>query len=618
MNLRLVHLLFAAVGLFIIAHVALAQSPPAKPFSRLLAHWSDYGSPDYLRFVEATQPDVVQVGFYGGHFWSLAHTPHYGGYPANFPLRGLDELGDWFENLNRELHARHVRVVGHFNVEFLIGDPDGPEGPRGFFKFYRDLWDEDVLGPRPVADPLELLEKNADGTPIVNHSYSIGGMSEYWGCLRNPAWRQVLKAWVKQGIARGVDGFVANYFYRHNCLCEHCQRDFKQYLGERFTAEQLREQFAIEDLERHQFSEIVAWHAPEESTPLRREMLRFSQISNKQAFDDVFIDFGRSIKPDLMLAQWNHLGDFSQLSGDERCLLPDELWGRGEDYAWYSTGDAANFSDLRQGALGEATLQARYIRGALRDRPFTLGKYEATRIRVTIAELAANGGAPMGFYTNFTDPLARAEIVRYYQFLAQHDALFRDNHSRAEVALLFPRTAVQRGDVAAVENFRRLGRALLDAHVLFDILPDDRAEPPAPTYAAVIKPDADPASVLDRLSPDHSQFDAPATVRVSVNQPAGAEREIDLHFVNYNRDEALFDDDGKPHRGAGIADEKPIAVSGITVDYHLPAEAKVRAVRFITPESTDAVALVAEQVGERLRFKLPEFLVYGIAQIELD
>ena len=35
-------------------------------------------------------------------------------------------------------------------------------------------------------------------------------------------------------------------------------------------------------------------------------------------------------------------GDFNQISGDERCLLPSELWGRDEDYLWYSTGDAAN------------------------------------------------------------------------------------------------------------------------------------------------------------------------------------------------------------------------------------------------------------------------------------
>ena len=69
-------------------------------------------------------------------------------------------------------------------------------------------------------------------------------------------------------------------------------------------------------------------------------------------------------------------------------MLPGRLWGRGEDYLWYSTGDAANFTDLEAGVLGEATLQARYIRGAFDDKPFTLGKYESTRIRAAIAEVA--------------------------------------------------------------------------------------------------------------------------------------------------------------------------------------------------------------------------------------
>ena len=135
------------------------------------------------------------------------------------------------------------------------------------------------------------------------------------------------------------------------------------------------------------------------------------------------MQFGRSIKPDLIVAQWNHLGDFNQINGDERCLLPGDLWGRGEDYLWYSTGGAANSTDLAAGVLGEGTLQARYIRGAFDDKPFTLGKYENTRIRVAIAELAANGGSPMGFYTDFRDPEARRELVRYYRFLKQYEVL---------------------------------------------------------------------------------------------------------------------------------------------------------------------------------------------------
>ncbi len=70
---------------------------------------------------------------------------------------------------------------------------------------------------------------------MASKQYSIGGMREYTACLNNPHWRAVLKAWAKRAAERGVDGLIANYFYRHNCLCDHCQTGFRGYLAERHT-----------------------------------------------------------------------------------------------------------------------------------------------------------------------------------------------------------------------------------------------------------------------------------------------------------------------------------------------------------------------------------------------
>ncbi len=223
--------------------VSAAVAAERLEFTRLIAHWSGYADPGYLAFVDDLKPEIAQVGFYGAHFWSLADTPFGSGYPAHLPVRGHRECGDWFARLNTELHRRGVKVVGHMNVKFLVGDPDSPDGPRSFFRFYRNQWDEKMLGVKPVADPIDLLEKDKTGKPISHKTYS--------------------------------------------------------------------------------------------------------------------------------------------------------------------TGDMANHTDLASGLLGEGTLQARYIRGAFDDKPFTLGKYESVRIRAAIAELAANGGAPMGFYTAFEDPEAR-------------------------------------------------------------------------------------------------------------------------------------------------------------------------------------------------------------------
>ena len=600
------------------------QSPTPLEFTRLIAHWDKYDHPEYLPFIEAAQPEVVQVGFYGAHFWSLAPTKFGKGYPAHFPKQGLVEQGNWFRDLNAKIHQHNAKVIGHFNMTMLVGDPDGPNGPTGFFHFYRNLWDEKLLGPKPVADPVELLEKDASGQPIVNRSYRIGGMSEHWASLANPHWRTVLKAWVKFAIAQGVDGLIANYFYRHNDLSPSSQDAFKKYLSNRFTPTQLRERFGIAELQSHQFDEIVGWHNPAKSSPLRREMLRFSQILCKEAFDEVFIDFGRSIKPNLIVAQWNHLGDFSQISGDERCMLPTDLWGHGEDYLWYSTGGSANFTDLEAGQLGEGTLQARYIQGAFGGRPFTLGKYEGTRIRTAIAELVANGGAGMGFYTRFTDPFAKAEIIRYYQFLKKYDAVYRHNQPMSEAVLIFPRTQVHQGNVAAVEQFKQMGKLLLDQHILFNVVPDtlltsaDRNKY-RHIFSADLGTPTDPntppnwrTKIEQRLATatNLSSFDAPPTVRISASRPT-AGKEITLHLVNYRRIEPTK----KRSPGGGIHDEKPLPTDPILAKLLL--QQPVAKVEFLTPESPTPTPLKRDHQQDRLHLTIPSFLVYAIVRIHL-
>ena len=583
------------------------QSAPQRPleFTTMIAHWANYTDPAYLPFVREARPELAQIGFYGAHYWSLGNTKFGQGYPGHFPKIGLKENRDWFMQRNRDLHKLDVLVIGHFNIEFLVGDPKGKDGPRGFFKFYNELWDEKQLGPKPVKDPLQLLEKNADGTPRTNNTYSIGGMKEYWACLNNPHWRAVLKAWVRHGIRAGVDGFMINYFYRHNCLCEHCQKEFRAYLDKRFNAEELEMKFQIGNLASHKFTEIGAWHDPAKSTLFKREQLRFSQMATKECFDEVFVKYGRSIKPGLIVGQWNHIGRFGQINTDERCLLPAELWAKDEDYLWYSTGNSAFYTDLKNGYLGEGTLHSRYIRGATGGKPFTLGKYEGTRTRVAIAELIANGGAPMGFYTRFTNAEARKVITQYYNFIRRNDHIYRHNQAAAESVLLFPRKAVHAGKVADVQKFLKLGDSLLNRHILFDVLPDDLATNAAlANYKVVYR-------VNGKTPAAASLITAPKTVRASLSRPAKGDA-LHLHFVNYNRTEPA-----KPKSaGGGIHDEKPIAVDGVRFSFRGPEGKTLKHIRFYTPENDKAIELLATFSTNTFHISLPKFLVYGVVELE--
>jgi hypothetical protein len=114
-----------------------------------------------------------------------------------------------------------------------------------------------------------------------------------------------------------------------------------------------------------------------------------------------------------------------------------------------------------------------------------------------------------------------------------------------------------------------------------------------------------------------SRFKAPTSVRVSANTPATG-REIDLHFVNYNREEPTPLKDGKPNPGRGIEDERPISVKAISVDFRLPEGHSVDRVEFLTPEAAEPSPVTFRQSGGRVAFNVPEFLVYGIARIRLE
>jgi hypothetical protein len=197
--------------------------------------------------------------------------------------------------------------------------------------------------------------------------------------------------------------------------------------------------------------------------------------------------------------------------------------------------------------------------------------------------------------------------------LKRYDKLYRGNRPYAEAALLFPRSEVHQGKIEALTKFKELGRALLDAHVLFDVVPDDQVEPER--YARVINYRSSTESALKER---RVRVQAPFTVRVSASQPAQSEQEIDLHFVNYNRFEPPKTADGQPSPGSGIIDEKPISASGVKVKMpELVKGRKIVSATFLTPEQPDEMSLVLERKAGRLSFEVPEFLVYGVVRLIL-
>jgi len=155
---------------------------------------------------------------------------------------------------------------------------------------------------------------------------------------------------------------------------------------------------------------------------------------------------------------------------------------------------------------------------------------------------------------------------------------------------------------------------LLDEHILFDVLPDDVAGKETLSRYKFVKATNNGAEIRDLDRSKLSRFDLPSTVRVSANR-SDRNNELTLHFVNYNREEPPRGADGRPSAGGGIKDEKPIAVKGGSVEFVLPDGVRVQKVNIVTPEDPDPKPQPFTQTGQRLRFKMPSFLVYAVARI---
>ena len=94
-----------AIALALGCTAAASAQPPRLEFTRMVAHWAEYADPDYLTFIEEAQPEIAQVGFYGGALLEPRPTRRSAtAIPAHFPVRGLAECGQWFEDLNAQLH----------------------------------------------------------------------------------------------------------------------------------------------------------------------------------------------------------------------------------------------------------------------------------------------------------------------------------------------------------------------------------------------------------------------------------------------------------------------------------------------------------------------------------
>lgn len=623
--------------------------------------------PAFEKYLEDAKPQIVQVGFHGPMLHSHGITKGATGYPMNLPAQGVDQLLAIYRDVHAKAHARGLRVVGHFPLSKVIGTW---KDKAGFYDFYNNHWDEKLLGPKPHENVLEIVQRDSQGNPIEQ---GRDARTTYVGlCLSSPYTRQMLKQMLKVAIDTNVDGFITWFNYRWDCVCPYCQKLFGEYLNEKYTDEQLARLFDIADIKTHVFKEIhasIPGYPKPDAPMIEWEAKRWGALQFKAAYDEIFITYGRSLKPNLILATWNHIGHVGHV--EERTFLPIEQWGKGENYFWYSGG--ADFAgknyNQAQGKVGDAWLLAHYIRELSNGKPFMIGKYDSVRPRTNIAEAAATGGGGSGLYMKFLEPLANERLVQYTNFVHKHRQLYEQARPVGEVALILPRQSVTLGMSQTMDTFRTTGDALVRDQVLIEVVADEKMTPERlKRFAMVIVPDAMSlssgqvkmllqhaqnrpllvigdfatqdetgrtrkvawfegiesavrltrddvsssekwAAIFKNTSAKLSTIDAAWQVRATMYQTPNA---AVLHLVNYAYDQEAFEALGKR---PGTNGELPVAQENIKVNLNLPSDRKISQIKLHDPELKNSTDVTFEQVGARVEFTINKLNIYAVLEM---
>ena len=466
-------------------------------FNRMAEHWSFPQRLDLVEHVRRAKLQVVQVGTFGPMFYSLADDPEVNRHWVGMPLIGVEENLASAAALIPQLQEAGAKVVGQMSMAWNYGNH---EKGQGLFGAWERIWTDDFLGNAPCASAEDTQQRLADGSL---RRWDIEGRPylTYSGCMCNPYWLATLKPMVKKAIELGINGFNVHHNFENFCQCRYCQDYVRGRLQEAFDSKDLGRIFGRRDL-----AEVTDLLTPCQGCPedlqqrFQLTVNRATHLRRKEALDEIFIAHGRTLNPDLLLAQWYHKYDFQP--HDERSLLPSALWAKDEDYIWYSQGGYKGMSFIKHGYLADMGLPARFIYAASGGKPFVINKYDSRRLRLSISEAAANHAAALAYHWGYDeDPNFAVEdyygpVIRYQRFLADHESLLHPAHPWSQIALVCPRRAELEDESDCLEPLKRIGRLLEDRHLLFDIILDEQLLECATNYHTLILPD------VKRLSPE--------------------------------------------------------------------------------------------------------------------
>ncbi len=383
-------------------------------------------------------------------------------YPTAVPHHHRSEfLGsrDLFGELVTASRARNMRVVARMDCNYAY---------------------EEALKARP-----EWFERNRDGSPRP-HAESPWLFKT---CMFSPYFTEQMPAIYREINQRyRVDGFFTNGWPSTGalsvCYCESCQRVYRDQVG----------------------------GVPPESTDASSALYR--------KYYDVFMT--------RVLDVWKQWDDVAKEGGRDSVYVGNlgggirtvkDVWRIGQVAGWFNadhqgrTGNTPVWDCAQQGRVAQAVMKGRAITNvtgayANSDPLWRHTSKSSAETTMWMAQTTASGMVPWFHWLGASpeDTRWRETGRTFFQWLAQHEANFRNRRSVADVAVLYPQRTIafyRSGSGAVGKSWRGAERAqtadylqglcyaLLEGRVLYDFVhEEDLGADTLRKYRALLLPNA--------------------------------------------------------------------------------------------------------------------------------
>jgi len=305
---------------------------------------------------------------------------------------------------------------------------------------------------------------------------------QYAMCHNNPVWQEFLKSRIREHIDGGADAIHIDEIgsiglFSGGGFCDYCLSTFNSYLSSRYSTEQLRDLFGIDNIASFNYRTYLiskgatsVWEDPNQR--LINEYRKSQFLSNVSAMRDL-IQYAR-----------DYAGRDLLISANTYDFEPDEL-------IYFPYLDFA-VAELSIGDLPRGKLFINYLLGEATDPSKPLvgfpDIFDLARLsqddwwlwRHWLAESFACGASfllPYNAYTygggQYNIPVDK--VTAYTSFISAHPGYYENTSRLAKVAALFDLDSTLLNEFPWMaflswENFENTGLALQEAHIPFEVV----------------------------------------------------------------------------------------------------------------------------------------------------